>query len=87
MYKYPNNEYTKACILEIIEELRKDSANDEDWLEALDDLQNAVNMSMLAFNQHCFFWIGHFFQDESNRRYQGCIEQVNERLDEELGKL
>jgi hypothetical protein len=84
MWNWPkNSEHFKKELLSILEEM-KEQEND---IDAIEDLQYAISLSVIAVEQHCQNWVESVVVLVEDSSYQSTTEvfvkKVNQILSEE----
>lgn len=86
MWNWPKSEHFKYELLLILEEMKGQEEANHD-IDAIEDLQYSLSLSIIATEQHCQNWIEGIVFNERDFEYKSTIEvfvnKVNQILSEE----
>jgi len=92
MWNWPKSDFFKKELFSIIEEMKKQDKLKEGYssnyaIDAIEDLQYAILLSVIATEQHCQTWLDFVAKEDCDIEYQDTIyefvKKVNKILSEE----
>ncbi len=91
MWNWPKSDFFKKELLSIIGEMKKQEISKESYslnyaIDAIEDLQYAVFLSITAAEQHCQTWLDFAAKEDCDIQYQDTVYEFVKRVDQILSE-